>query len=601
MDSSAIFGIDLGASQISVFLLQNEKKSKLSFGNQNFISSTLGYYNDKFIIGNDVLTMTPNSKLTIIANWKSFIGHCANDNDDNEEKVYTLESTKGVQSITANECLYQFLYLLFDYIRSEYHIEQIDRVCIPKPVNFTSEKQKIVEDTVFHLGVPSFKHLCEPVAVALSCSLTASLVLIFDFGGSTFDAAILERISGRDKYKIKESASVKIGGNDITEAFCDSQLNGQLKEYKESLMQKKNYSKFYQAMDRIKIILSDYAECEFAPYNLGIRHCEEEVIIFKQEDLESAIMSIVNKVIDCVCKMKDVKKVEKVVMTGGSSQIPLVKTKLKSFINNDDLFQYADYNCAIAQGAIQYLENEYSPYVSDYGKIVLRFSQVENTFFEKHDAISRLSIKGKAIKSYNICYVDGKLRNLKMKEEDVQYELSFKESRLDDLPDFLKEDFFLEFFHLHDKPNNCLLGVDSKFYVEQYHQFFNRIVNALSSASVPTLQYQLSISQMVVDTHSKEYYTSLKGALYELNSNQVFDKKEKYCITFVGDVMNLSYTGYNLFMNLKNDRRFCELIYSNPDRLEGKDRHLQLIKFLYNEICMLIDEEISCVAIGFNR
>ena len=81
--SVTLLGIDLGASQISAFLLQNGVKKKLSFGYQNFISSTLGFYNDKFIIGNDVQTVTPSSKLTVISNWKPCIGSSVVNSNNN--------------------------------------------------------------------------------------------------------------------------------------------------------------------------------------------------------------------------------------------------------------------------------------------------------------------------------------------------------------------------------------------------------------------------------------------------------------------------------------------------------------------------------------
>lgn len=358
--SVTLLGIDLGASRISVFLLQNGVKKKLSFGNQNFISSTLGFYNDKFIIGNDVQTMTPSSKLTVIANWKPFIGSSVvNNTDGNAVRMYTLKSSKGDKEISANDCLNHVLELLFDYIRSEYHVDNIDQVCIPTPVTFSDEKQRIVEETVRRLGVSSFVHLYEPIAAALSCSLTSSLVLIFDFGGSTFDAAVLQRLPDKDNYNVKEVVGEELGGNDITDYFCESQLNGQLREYKEILKKKKNYTKFHQTMERIKIILSDYEVYEVAPYDLGIRNCEEEVIVFTRKDLESAIMPIVNRVIECVSKVEDIKDVENVVLVGGSSQIPLVQTKLKELFHNDDLFRFADNTSAVAEGAINYVEMSY--------------------------------------------------------------------------------------------------------------------------------------------------------------------------------------------------------------------------------------------------
>jgi hypothetical chaperone protein len=124
---------------------------------------------------------------------------------------------------------YELIGFILKYVKStaEEHLQQeIDGVVIGRPVRFSDDEQKNQEATrnlraaCFLAGFKYVEFQYEPVAAAFNYSLTANNdenILIFDFGGGTFDVTIVN--VQEKKSDILGLGGVPVGGSDFDKSI----------------------------------------------------------------------------------------------------------------------------------------------------------------------------------------------------------------------------------------------------------------------------------------------------------------------------------------------------------------------------------------------
>ncbi len=241
----------------------------------------------------------------------------------------------------------------------EYLGETIEAAVITVPAYFSDAQRQATKDAGKIAGMKVERIINEPTAAALAYGLDKEedqIVLVYDFGGGTFDVSILEITSfeGNKTIEVKSTNGInKLGGDDFDKKIVDYIVDEFKKETKIDL------SKDKMAMQNIKDVAEktkiQLSETKTAKINIpfisanekGPLHLDLELTRNKFERLiddliEQTIDPINQALEDAELREKDI---DKILLVGGSTRIPAVqeiledifKTEIYKGLNPDEI------------------------------------------------------------------------------------------------------------------------------------------------------------------------------------------------------------------------------------------------------------------------
>ena len=303
---------------------------------------------------------------------KRMIGRAFNDNHVQkliERWPFTVSSGRnGVIEVTLkdNQNEYTFsvnvLYSFFiKYLKDraeEFLGHPVTQAIITIPAVFSDIARETTIICAEAVGLNVVHVLEEPVAAAITYAnriMSNSRILVYDFGGGTFDVCILEVTENergeREYKKICTAGDPFLGGEDLNPPLSDY-IKRILLERNIPFDEKKLEKKLGKVAEECKIFLSSHPNCDTVPNGLDI----DESIIITREELERIIRPYIEKTIeivdDCIADAHlNPSDINSVILIGGSSQIPMIKSLLskrfivKSTVNVEE---------AVARGAMIY-------------------------------------------------------------------------------------------------------------------------------------------------------------------------------------------------------------------------------------------------------
>ena len=277
------------------------------------------------------------------------------------------ESSNMSKKFSSEELSAEVLKKLKSFIQDE----NLSAIVITVPAKFLNPQK---EATVQAARLAGFKHvelLQEPVAAATAYGLTAknkdSFWLVFDFGGGTFDAALIKSEEGILSVKDTEGDNW-LGGKNLDEAIVDRIIIPYLqKNYaidriisdtdkKEML---RNAVKFFAEEAKVQLsfkpsynILSNLGDLPFEDENGD----EPEIdITVTQADMETVLAPIFQKAIDIakdLLKRNSLKGSDlgALILVGGPTYSPILRRMLKEQIT-ENMDTSIDPMTVVAKGA----------------------------------------------------------------------------------------------------------------------------------------------------------------------------------------------------------------------------------------------------------
>jgi molecular chaperone DnaK len=223
--------------------------------------------------------------------------------------------------------------------------EQIKDVVITVPAYFNDAQRNATKNAGKIAGFDVKRIVNEPTAAALAYGLDKSeenKVLVFDFGGGTFDVSILEL--GDGVFEVKStSGDNKLGGDDVDDKIIDylaeefKKTNGiDLREDGTA------YQRLKDSAEKAKIELSGSPSTQInLPFVTsdanGPKHLDIELTRAKLEELISDILDRLKK--PTLQALKDAKleakDVNKVILVGGSTRIPAVQKLVNEIMEKE--------------------------------------------------------------------------------------------------------------------------------------------------------------------------------------------------------------------------------------------------------------------------
>ena len=267
-------------------------------------------------------------------------------NYKNEEKTYHPEEISSMILVKMKE------------IAESYIGHEVVDAVITVPAYFNDSQRQATKDAGQIAGLNVLRVINEPTAAAIAYGLDKKLeeqnVLIFDFGGGTFDVSLLTIDEGI--FEVKATAGdTHLGGEDVDNLMVNH-FKGEFKrKYKLDINDnKKSMRRLKIACERAKRTLSSGTSATIEidslydgiDFNSSISRAKFESICM---NLFQKCMTPVTKVLqDSGLSKSDV---HEIVLVGGSTRIPKIQELLSEFFNGKELCKSVNPDEAVAFGA----------------------------------------------------------------------------------------------------------------------------------------------------------------------------------------------------------------------------------------------------------
>ena len=207
---------------------------------------------------------------------------------------------------------------------------EITEAVITVPAYFNDAQRQATRDAGKLAGLNVLRIINEPTAASLAYGVgldkdLSETVVVYDLGGGTFDVSIL-RIENGIFEVLATNGNTELGGDDIDMAIVAywQQAGSSAGE---------NISKFKYIAEEAKKTLSGIDQFNYSDPT-GIK------LDLSKEELEKLTIPVIEKTLSYCTKALldakiDKKDIDKVILVGGSTRMPLVKKMVGEFFNNE--------------------------------------------------------------------------------------------------------------------------------------------------------------------------------------------------------------------------------------------------------------------------
>ncbi len=373
-------GIDLGTTNTVISYVNKDGKLRQLRYNQETIIPSVIYFVSKseYFIGSKARKFLQQNPSAGVRNFKTRMG-------DTEKYDITAENGDKF-SLRSRDIAKLFLNKLVGGLEAKLLKEfgsvdgVIEKAIITVPAKFSSTQKGETRRAAREAGLDTIKLAAEPTAAAIAYEDSQgsgepnSVILVYDFGGGTFDVSIIQR-KGNSFDEIATGGDKNLGGNALTERLIEAILERIEDEH--GLAMPTDEEEFDE--DEQNISLTDYrlnmSEIDTMANNIKERLSEEEDVTefcnlilpdgqltlfevqFTRAELEEFIREFIDETVEITkrtiaeAKSKGIDNIDQIVLAGGSSNIPLVKESLEECLQDHEVVFCDDVDTLISRGA----------------------------------------------------------------------------------------------------------------------------------------------------------------------------------------------------------------------------------------------------------
>jgi Fe-S protein assembly chaperone HscA len=207
----------------------------------------------------------------------------------------------------------------------------VRKAVITVPAYFDETQRQATRDAGRLAGLDVVRIVNEPTAAALAYGLgerREGRIAVYDFGGGTFDCSVLQVESGVFKV-LSTHGDTHLGGDDVDRALMEAVA--QRLGWSLASLDPQTKQQLRDACEVVKIELSDKQE---AILRLAGAAGASTELRWTREEFEALIDPIVRRTLaSCKSALRDASlepgEIDEVVMVGGSSRIPLVRSRVE--------------------------------------------------------------------------------------------------------------------------------------------------------------------------------------------------------------------------------------------------------------------------------
>lgn len=354
-------GIDFGTSFCSASYIAADGKPKaIRFSGHDLkMPSLVSFYENNVFVGYDVSDRL--KYMSASPELGKFIGS-------------TAKSIKTILNANDKFCGHshrEIVAIILNRIKRESERSctamTFDDLVLTHPANFEEYKKQLLKEAAKEAGFKNIQLLQEPVSAAIGflSHINTTLtdikgLLVYDFGAGTFDVAYVTKQDGQFVVPFTPVGDSHCGGDNIDEALYNL-ITEKAKEYigneycertdLDLLFDCRSWKEMLSSTDKITIlVLSRNDSSKKFDYELT------------RKELEETIRPIVKKTITLTQNIVNEIKgnrlpLDFILLIGGSSNIPMVKTMLNEALPGVNVYSTGDADIAVALGASYYAKS----------------------------------------------------------------------------------------------------------------------------------------------------------------------------------------------------------------------------------------------------
>ncbi|PIR40050.1 MAG: molecular chaperone DnaK [Candidatus Zambryskibacteria bacterium CG10_big_fil_rev_8_21_14_0_10_34_34] len=354
---SKIIGIDLGTTNCAVAVMEagNPKIIENIEGSRTTPSIVAISKTGERLVGLLARRQSVTNPKNTVFGIKRFIGHNFDEETVQKDKgavpfEISSSNTKGVQ-VKMNEKYYrpeEISAMILSKLKTDAETklgEKVTEAIITVPAYFNDAQRKATKDAGQIAGLDVKRIINEPTAAALAYGFNKKKneqIIVFDFGGGTFDISILE--IGDDVVEVKATdGDSHLGGKDIDQKIIHWLADEFKKESgidvtKDPLA----LQRLDEAAEKAKIELSTATDTEVnIPFitsdSSGPRHLLIKINRAKLEELTDEFIQRAMKITKRAIEASPFKvnEIEEVILVGGQTRMPKMIEEVKKFFGKE--------------------------------------------------------------------------------------------------------------------------------------------------------------------------------------------------------------------------------------------------------------------------
>lgn len=394
------YGIDLGTTNSAITRIDNGEATiiKSKDGNEKDTTPSCVSYNAKghVTVGDPAFRKYReeiNKSLSRKSPLNSFVEFKRTMGTNKEYYVSNIDKNLSSEALSA-----EVLKQLKQYVQDEV----INAAVITVPAAFKNNQKEATREAAKLAGFTHVELLQEPVAAAMAYGLDGKskngFWLVFDFGGGTFDAALLKVEDGIMNVKDTEGDNY-LGGKTLDYAIVDDIIipylseNYQIQSILNDDSKKqvlRNAMKFYAEESKNILSSKEKHNIYIDPGDMGEDENGEEIEIdltITQLDIEKTLSPIFQKAIDIAKKLLERNNLkgsdlDSLILVGGPTFSPVVRKMLEQQITKPDTS--VDPMTVVSKGAALYastvaVSDEIKEQTRDKSKIQIEIGHEAST------------------------------------------------------------------------------------------------------------------------------------------------------------------------------------------------------------------------------
>ncbi|MEX2514899.1 MAG: molecular chaperone DnaK [Candidatus Paceibacterota bacterium] len=350
---SKILGIDLGTtnSAFAIFEGGDPKILENAEGNRTTPSVVAMSKNDERLVGQLAKRQAVTNPENTIFGIKRFIGHSFDEDVVAAEKdivpYEVTESKNGGVVVKMGEKTYrpeEISAMILGKIKQDAEEkigEEITQAVITVPAYFNDSQRKATKDAGEIAGLEVKRIINEPTAAALAYGFNKKedkQIVVFDYGGGTFDVSVLEVGEGVVEVKSTDGDS-HMGGKDIDQKI----INWIIEEFKKDSgidisKDRLALQRLDEAAEKAKIELSTTNESEInIPFitsnDSGPQHLMLKLSRSKLEQLAGEFIDRSIDITKSAIEASPFSKgdIDEIILVGGQTRMPKISSRVEEF------------------------------------------------------------------------------------------------------------------------------------------------------------------------------------------------------------------------------------------------------------------------------
>ncbi|MBU2113549.1 MAG: Fe-S protein assembly chaperone HscA [Gammaproteobacteria bacterium] len=335
-------GIDLGTTNSLVATVRSgEAKTLLNAQGRDMLPSVVRYSTQSVIVGDAAMQAADSDAENTIVSVKRLMGKGYTETLALNEKVpYRLVDQQGLVAIDTIQGVKNPVEVSAEILAtlantaSETLGGELNGVVITVPAYFDDAQRQATKDAAKLAGLTVLRLLNEPTAAALAYGLDSGqegVIAVYDLGGGTFDISILRLRRGVFEV-LATGGDSALGGDDFDHAIVSWMQT-------QSGVSSLNHQQLRQYLTQARNIKEQLTQLESV--NFTIAGTEQQAVLTRAE-FNQLIAPLLKKTIRaCRQVLRDAglttEEIVKVVMVGGSTRVPLVRSEVAAFFNTEPL------------------------------------------------------------------------------------------------------------------------------------------------------------------------------------------------------------------------------------------------------------------------